>query len=387
MNDPTFYLQQQIAALQAENQQLRAEIERVRQQQEATARARKQIAIGGARLLVPLLDRQKVVRAFGKLAETTSRFANTPSEWPSRDEILGDAREFMESCVRFAIRRQTFLLFVWLLGASIPVIQLWLVVQQNAIIENQNKFFEIQVYDIVSRSMTEGDRNARLMTGALLSNADLEFLGGVVEEAFDPDLGGIYDAQGVQAGARRLEDAAFRGYLMRAVVRAAETRASDDPDRLYEQMQPMLHRIVVDAGDRLPEVLRVGDGDANAIDGALAEQVDNYVAQVGGALRIYGRLARSHGDTEAFHADVQVLLARLAKRPWSGRFGTATRFCIERFLFEVARGSDLDDPPIAWDDAAASPEQARADGIAALRTELGGDAVDWDRLAKQVEGS
>ena len=386
MNDPTVYLQQQIAALQVENQQLRAELERIRQQQEAASRARKQIAIGGARLLVPLLDRQKVVRSFSQLAQTMSRFAGPPSEWPTREEVLGDSREFMESCLRFVIRRQLFLLFIWLLGASIPVIQLWLVVQQNQIIENQNKFFEIQVYDIVSRSMTEGDRNARLMTGALLSNADVEFLGGVVEEAFDPDLGGIYHTEGVHAGTRRLEDAAFRGYLMRAVVRAAENRATEDPDELYAQMQPMLRRIVVDAGDRLPEVLRVGDGDAAAIDGALAEQVDNYVAQVGGALRIYGRLARSHEDTADFHADVQVLLARLAKRPWSGRFGSATRFCIERFLFEVARASDLDDPPLEWDDAEGSPEQARADGIAALRSALGGDAVDWDRLAAQVEG-
>jgi hypothetical protein len=287
--------------------------------------------------------------------------------------------------VRFAIRRQMFLLFCWLLASSIPVIQLVLVVQQNEIIANQNKFFEIQVYDIVSRSMTEGDRNARLMTGALLSNADLEFLDGVVEEAFDPDLGGIYHAEGVNAANRRLEDAAFRGYLMRAVVRAAETRASEDTDELYEKMQPMLHHIVVDAGDRLPEVLRLGDAEGT-LDGALAEQVDNYVAQVGGALRIYGRIARSHGEEEAFHADVELLLARLAKRKWSGRFGSATRFCVERFLFEVARATKIDDPPIQWDEAS-SPEQATADAIATLQSAIGSDSVDWDRLAAQVNES
>jgi hypothetical protein len=385
VNDPTAYFQQQIAALQHENQQLRAELERIKAEQEATARARKAFAIGGARLLIPLLDRQHVVRSFGKLCETTSRFAGHPSGWPAREEMLGDAREFMESCVRFAIRRQMFLLLCWLLASSIPVIQLVLVVQQNEIIENQNKFFEIQVYDIVSRSMTEGDRNARLMTGALLSNADLEFLDGVVEEAFDPDLGGIYHAEGVTAANRRLEDAAFRGYLMRAVVRAAETRASEDTDELYAKMQPMLHHIVVDAGDRLPEVLRLGDAEG-AIDGALAEQVDNYVAQVGGALRIYGRIARSHGEEEAFHTDVELLLARLAKRKWSGRFGSATRFCVERFLFEVARATKIDDPPIEWDEAS-SPEQATADAIATLRSAIGSDSVDWDRLAAQVNES
>jgi hypothetical protein len=385
VTDPTAYLQQQIAALQVENQQLRAELDRIRQQQEAAARVRKELAIGGARLLVPLLDRQKVVRSFGKLAETTSRFAGPPSGWPPREEVLGDARVFMESCLRFTIRRRTILLFFSLLASAIPIIQIWLVVQQNQIIENQNKFFEIQVYDIVSRSMTEGDRNARLMTGALLSNADLEFLGGVIEEAFDVDQGGILHAESVDASTRRLEDAAFRGYLMRAVVRAAETRAGGDADELYVQMQPMLHQILLDAGDRLPEILRLGDHEG-AIDGALAEQVDNYVAQLGATLRIYGRLARSTDETAAFHADLEPLLARLAKHAWTGRFGSATRFCIERFLFEVARASELDDAAVAGDREAGDPEQWVADALSTLRTEIGSDAVDWDRLAAQVKG-
>jgi hypothetical protein len=385
LTDPTAYLQQQIAALQAENQQLRAELERIVQQQETAARVRKELVIGGARLLVPLLDREKVVRSFGKLADTTSRFAGPPSGWPPREELLGDARVFMESCLRFTIRRRTILLFFSLLASAIPLIQLWLVVQQNEIIENQNKFAQIQVYDVVSRSMTEGDRNARLMTGALLSNADLEFLRGVIEEAFDPDLAGAYNAESVDAATRRLEDAAFRGYLMRAVVRGAENRAGGDADELYEQMQPMLHQILVDAGDRLPAILRLGDGEAKAIDGALAEQVDNYVAQLGGALRIYGRLARSTDETEIFHADVQVLLARLAKHPWTGRFGSATRFCIERFLWEVAAESELHDPPDALGDGD-DPEQAVNDGLSTLRTAIGSEQmVDWDRLATRVK--
>jgi hypothetical protein len=41
---------------------------------------------------------------------------------------------------------------------------------------------------------------------------------------------------------------------------------------------------------------------------------------------------------------------------------------------------------MSWDEEEGSPEQARADAIATLRSEIGSDAVDWDRLAAQVNG-
>ena len=177
--------EQQVQILLEENRALRDELARIEERAEAAKQAKARLMRGGLRVLLPLLDRQKVARNFAKLTGTVSDFAGPRSRWPSREQVLADAREFMTSCVRFVIRRRLFLLVFTLIAAAVPAFQLWLVVQQNDIIENQNKFFEIQVYDIVSRSMTEGDRNARQMTSALLANAELEFLQGVVEEAFD----------------------------------------------------------------------------------------------------------------------------------------------------------------------------------------------------------
>jgi hypothetical protein len=163
--------QQQLQALYADNEALRAELQRIREREQATAELRANLLRGGGRLLVPLLDRAQVVRSFARLAETTSEFAGPIDRWPARERVLSDARTFMESCVRFAVRRRLFLLIFSLLASAIPIVQVWLVVQQNRIIGNQTEMFEVQVYDLVARSMTEGDRNARLMTGALLSRA------------------------------------------------------------------------------------------------------------------------------------------------------------------------------------------------------------------------
>ena len=169
-------LQQQLHAVQVENEQLRQQLGQYAQQKQNRADRRNKVVRGGGRLLIPLLDRQKVVRSFGSLAETAADFSGPRDDWPARDRLLDDVRRFLEALVRFAVRRRMLLLVFSIIASMIPMIQIWLVVQQNEIIRNQNEFFEIQVYDIVARSMTQGDRNARLMTGALLSRAEPAFL-------------------------------------------------------------------------------------------------------------------------------------------------------------------------------------------------------------------
>lgn len=382
-------LQQQVAALHADNERLRAEIGAIHQRAQNMAEVRATVLRGGGRLLVPLLDRQKVVRSFAKLAETTSAFAGPMDAWPARDQVLGDARTFMESCVRFAIRRRMLLVVFSIIAATVPAIQIWLVVQQNQIIANQTEFFQIQVYDIVSRSMTEGDRNAKLMTGALLSRADPAFLQGVVEEAFHPDLAAVYRPEGVRAGSRRLEDAAFRGHLVRAVVRGVEQRTAErSAGELWEVAQPMLRRILADAESRVASVLRIGEADGEGpgqLEPALAEQVDGYLVQVGDAVRIYGRLARATGHTETFFADIRPWLARSAEANLQGnRFEDAQRFAMQSVLFDLALEPKLGDPAADPDAGGGSPEAALAGGLKALRQALGDDAVDWDRLAAGV---
>lgn len=381
-------LQQQIHALQAENEQLRHQLGQLAQRQQTKAERRTKVVRGGGRLLIPLLDRHKVVRSFGSLAETTSRFTGPREEWPQRDDLLGDARKFLEAMVRFAVRRRTLLLILSLFAAVIPAIQIWLVVQQNQIIENQNEFFEIQVYDIVARSMTEGDRNARLMTGALLSRAEPEFLTGVVEEAFDPDVSGLFREEAVEARTRRLEDAAFRGYLAQAVVRSVQKQvATRTIAEVALLSRPMLRPIVRDAGARVYEVLRLGER-AEGIDDGLAEQVDGYLTKVGEAMRVYGRLARATGNRDAYFADLTPYLRRVSRAKVAGNhFDKAHRVALESLLFELAIEPAPDDPPnVDLDAAGLSPEEARAKGLEVLKESVEAEGIDWDALARQVEG-
>lgn len=385
--DQLAQLQHQLHAIAAENEQLRQQLQQLATQKQTKADRRKQVLRGGGRLLIPLLDRHRVVRSFGAMAETASLYSGPQEEWPERDRVLDDVRRFLESMMRFAVRRRTLLLVLSLLGALIPAIQIWLVVQQNEIIKNQNEFFQIQVYDIVARSMTEGDRNARLMTGALLSRSDPEFLVGVVEEAFDPNVAGLFREEAVEARKRRLEDAAFRGYLVQAVVRSVQKRVDADEPKT-EQSLAMLRPIVADASGRVYEVLRLGES-GEKVNDELAEQVDGYLFKVGEAIRMYGRLARAEGKDDEFFADLTPYLRRVSQSKVAGNnFQKAQRFAMEALLFELALEPEPTDPPdVDLDGAGLSPEDARAKGLAVLRDKIGGDEVDWDALERQVQGS
>lgn len=378
-------LQQQIAALQQDNARLAAELEALRQRADASAQARAAVIRGGVRVLVPILDRYGVVRAFSKLVQTVSAFAGPREQWPTRDQVLDDARKFGETGVRFVVRRRMFVLLFSLIATAIPVIQVYLVVQQNEIIENQNEFFRIQVYDVVSRSMTEGNRNARRMTGALLANAEPEFLADVIHETFDPDLSGVWRSEGEGAAERRLEDAAFRGYLAHAVRRSVDNRiaAGADLDDLSPRTEAMVARVVEDAADRVPQVLALGAEGART-GNELDEQVDFYFEQVGGVLELYGRIARTTGEAEAFHADVEKLLSRTQKMRLEGnRFAVAYRVALESFLLDVGRGASLEDPPQSAPGETSERDALRTKGIDALRSAIGGDALDWDTVAEQ----
>jgi len=389
-------LQQQLYALQAENHALRQELARVAQAQQAAADRRAQVLRGGGRLLIPLLDRQKVVRSFGKLVETTGGFTGPRELWPTREQIITDARSFLESLVRFAIRRRMLLLVFALLGSAIPLIQIWLVVQQNQIIEaqtriteEQRKHSEIQVFDVVSRSMTEGDRNAKLMTGALLSRADPAFLAGVIDEAFDPELVGIYSTKSVDDTTRRLEDAAFRGHLIRAAVRGIHRRIVAAPEEglasMTEQALPTLHRILDDAKARVPEVLPLGEGD-RAVDGALDEQVEGYLAQVGWAMRLYVRLARAKGETGPMFDDLRQLLQRVKwSRLSESRFASVQVNALRELLTELAlEPGPREALPTDWNAVGTTSEATYAKGLAMLRQALGEDGIEWDALTRQV---
>lgn len=379
-------LEKRLTALQDENARLRERLERIEARDARGKETRGRVVRGGLRLLLPAFDRQRVVRNFSQLAETASRFAGPRAEWPERERVVDDARAFVEAVVRFLVRRRLVFLVLGLLAAAVPALQVWLLVQQNRIIESQNELVGIQAYEIVARSM-EGDRNAALVTGALLSNADPAFLDAVVRETFDPASFGVYRADGVGAVERRLEDAAYRGSLARAVARAVERRHAEGvaAGALFAETRPMLRRVLRDAADRVPEVLRLGrrEGDVRP---DLPERVDDYLAQVGALLRVYGRLARSAGEQSAFAADVAPLLRRVSQRRSvaDSRFGETWVAVLQDFLFEVAVAPDLDDGPVDLDAAKLTPDAAIARGLERLRSRLGADAASWDALAAQV---
>lgn len=382
-------LAQHVRALERENAELRERLEAIELREQRGKDARAKLMRGGFRVLVPLFDRQKVVRSFGKLAETVGDYSGPPGQWPAREEVLLRAREFMESVVRFMVRRRFFLMFVGLVAGAIPALQIWLVIQQNEIIQNQNDLFQIQVYDVVARSMTEGDRNARLMTGALLADADLAFLQDVVQEAFDPTLSGIYRAEGVHAATRRLEDTAFRGHLVRSATRATEKRAAgqdaQDPEELLRRMRPTFQTILRDAESRVAEVHRLGRN-AEAVDGALGEQVDNYLAQLWTMSRVYGRLARSAEQEGMFHQDMEPFLSRVARLSVAdSRFALAHQTGLQDFLFEMAIEPRLGER-VDLAEAGLTPEQAISRGVSSLQEKMGQDAADWQRLRQQAEG-
>jgi hypothetical protein len=378
----------QIRALQEENEALRAELDRIERRAEAAKDARARLLRGTWRLMIPLLDRQRVVRSFAKLAQTTSDFASPPSQWPVKEQILADARDFLESCVRFVIRRRLFFLMISLLAGAVPALQIWLAWQQNEMIQNQNEFSRIQVYDIVSRTMTEGDRNARQMTGALLANAQFDFLGGVVEEAFGSGFQwGAYRREDIDALQRRLEDAAFRGHLIRALVRGIHHKAAQDVDigELSDRVKPMIRQILNDSADRMPQVMRLGRQEGS-IDPALLEQVDYYLIQIGELLRIYGRLARTVGEEKQFFRDIKPLLVRVAgqRAMEESRFAEVYQPILQDFLIELALQPRLEAPSVNLEASGTTPEKALRDGLARLRKGVGEKTLNWSLFESQV---
>jgi hypothetical protein len=381
-------LEQQVVELQKENQTLRERVTQLEARHEAAQEARRRLLRGGWRVLLPLVDRQRVARSFARLAQTVSDFTEPHDRWPTKDQVLADARDFMESCVRFVIRRRLFILVFSLIAASVPLVQLWLISQQNEIIQNQNALAEVQVYGLVARSMTQGDRNARQMTGALLANAKLEFLSGVLEEAFAPGQQDVYGAKSVSAAQRRLEDAAFRGYLVRSLSRIIEKQEMDGPvgpSELHAQVRDLVRLILQDGAARLPQVLWLGR-QTDAIDDGLAEQVDNYMVQLGSLLRAQGRLARSVGKEDQFFSDVRPLFRRLAARHpvEPNRFAEVYRTVMQDFLFDTGQASTLGEADVDFSDGGTTPEKALSQGLKRLRQGLGAKAVNWRRLEKQL---
>jgi hypothetical protein len=243
----------------------------------------------------------------------------------------------------------------------------------------------VQLFDVVARSMTEGDRNARTITGALLANADLDFLKNVMTEAFDPGAFSLYRREGLQATNRRAQDTGFRGNLIRAAVRAVDKRleAGENPGTVLKQLRPVFVQILKDTEYRLPEVVRTGREEGE-LDGELTEEVDAYIGQVGALLKKYGRLARSADEAARYCQDILPLLARMSKisSVKNSTFSGTYRLVMEDFLLEVADESRLRDGNVQL--GSRDPKAVLKSGIDKLEAVYGPTAIDWPRFRQQV---
>jgi hypothetical protein len=376
--------------LQRENAKLRAELARHVESDRKAAERRKRIIKTGGSLLIPLLDRQKVVRSFLTLFETGARFSGPREEWPTRDELLADAKLFSLACVRFAIRRRVIMFLISLGAFIIPGIQIWLFIQQNRIIENQNEYIQVQIYDVVARSMTSGDMSGKLITSALLGSTDPEFLDGIAREVFEADMGGAFTEADLTAAPRRLRDAAFRGHLLLALTRSLEQQGKRVPlDELYTRSAPMFRRVVSDATLRVPELLRFGR-DAALSDGELAEEVYRYLFNLGSMLRQEWSLALTMGQEADYFQTIAPLLARVASARGGG-LGERSPFqkvffedTLHELLVDMALETRWGEPQPSG--AALGPiEQLLARGFARMKSGVGATGnVNWTGLARQA---
>ena len=377
-----------IDGLRHENQVLRAELQkRIKSEKRAVELKIRALNTSGS-LLFSLFDRKKILTNFTNLFETLSRFSGPREQWPSRDDILADSKALSLSWIRFAIRRRTLMFLLALAAFVIPGIQIYLVMQQNEIIKNQNKFFEIEVYDIVARSMTSGEMSAKQMTGALLARSDLGFLDGIVTEVFGAgsDMGASLVSTDADTLARRLRDAAFRGHIILGLARAIEVhRADESAMALHKQVYPMFTKVMDDAAPRVTELLKVGR-DEVLEDTQTAEEVYRYLANLGTLLRKEWSLALAVDEQAQFFVAVTPLIKRVSEYRASGfaeKSPLATVFfdeAMHQFLIDLALRPQFGEPP---PEITGNIEDLTARGFAELQKGIGeGRDIKWSNLKR-----
>jgi len=385
MSDPTADIQR----LQQENAALRAELQAAAARQAATGQARRKALRIGWSLFFPLFDRKKIVRSGMQLFTTLSGYATQRDAWPTPEAVIEDGRAFALAMLRFSIRRRSLMLLLSLIAFVIPGIQIWLVYRQNEIIENQNKFFEIDVFDTTARGLTSGTASSRQMTSALLAKVDLDLLKGMVEGVFESDIGGAFTASDVDARARRMQGAAFRGYLIGAMSQQIRHRAAETGlARLHDEAFPMFAAVMGDARLRVAELLRIGRSAATA-DSALAEEVSNYLVNLVQLMRTHYRLALSVGEEPRYFANLAPVLARAAGRRLGGEPSPFEDVffhgAMEELLLDLAQGVPFGEPepPIAADPG--TIRRLTQEGFQRLKDGVGDHArVNWSNLESLV---
>ena len=251
-----------LSAVQAELERLRAENERLRAKlakQGQGTQPVEALKFGGS-FLIPMFDRQRVFRTFVAFFDEASFYTLSQEHWPPRERVIERARDFGLAILRFFVKRRLVILLFSLLAFMVPLVQVWLVFQQNAIIENQNKYFNIQVYDIVARSLTGSDTTAKQITSSLLAREDFGLVNGIIRSVFESQSGGSFTEADV-TGDRTLflEETGARGHLVSALSQALEQQRDQTRySTIWSNVEETFGLVTNDAQSRVPQLLRVG---------------------------------------------------------------------------------------------------------------------------------
>ena len=376
----------EITRLRAENEKLRAELT----QRQALPRTRSIEALKfGGSFLLPMLDRQKVFRTFIAFFNEASYYSLPQEHWPPRERVLERARDFGLAVLRFFVKRRLVVFMFSLLAFLVPLVQVWLVFQQNAIIENQNKYFNIQVYDIVAQSLTGDDPTAKQITSALLAREDFELINGIIKAVFEDELTGISFTEQDTKGTRPalLKATGARGHLVSALGQALDQQVSkNSPSSVWNNIEKTYRLVINDAANRLPNLLRTPQF-ALAADPIVEEECFRYMFSLSSLMRRTYALSTMVGKEDEYFSALAPMVGRVSQVRTSSDAPLLSIFApaFGELLVEIPQKPKLGQKPPELD--AQTVERYVKEGFRTLvdRTKAAGANVNEGRLKQLLE--
>ncbi len=370
-------LQTELTRLAQQNTELRQQLDAILQEKERSSQTKKTVLKVGWSVLFPLFDRKRVVRNFMQLFATSSAFTGPRADWPEREQVVEEAKQFSLALLRFAIRRRTMMLLLSLTAFVIPGIQILLVHKQNQIIETQNKLFAVEVYDSVSRGLTTGTSTSKVMVSALLAHGESAVLYDLIGEVFvDEELSINYEDTA--------EETAVRGHLIRSLRRYVQLQAESntDADELESRTNREAFELVTrDAFVRIGTLMRNRNG-SNANLGAARLYVTNLIR----LLQVQYRLAVSAHTTSAYFRTISPLIARMASRAASygdSTLASSMGIVMQGYLVDLSQEVPLEDTPPA---IGKNVDTVLRDGFAKLKAGVSPHRkTNWNALKSLME--
>lgn len=386
--------ERELAALREENARLRAEIEAIARSEAQSGRHRRKSYLLALRLLLPALDRTRVVRNFVHLFKVGTRYTGPRDAWPQPQEVVEAAELFSVSLLRFAIRRRMFLFLFSLLAFLIPMVQVYVALQQNRLVNMQNELITIQADDIVSRGVTSDNLLTNELNGALLSGRSLGALNRMLNRIFRAQMGEMMGGlDSLKSRKFYLEGTAGRGHLLLALgeaLRRPEGEEDLTPSKLWQLVSDREHGALSAAVEEAARgrlfVTLQSSRAAFGEDAKLEAECQRYLLGLSHVLRRGWAVAVAADERKAFFGMMAPLLARLSQVEPGGDkplvpalVQTFGDFLID-LAIEPAFGKA--EPPLPGD-----VDGALKAGFAKLQSgvPVSGAKVNWGRLRLLLE--